>query len=54
MYLKKKKTTQIPVALFNSELNSKFDLQNTDQSNNTANTFLTSQLYIPGTESLHL
>lgn len=45
---------QIPVALFKSELNSKFDLQNSDWSNNTANTLLTSQLYIPETESLHL
>lgn len=48
------KTPQVPVALFNSELNSKFDLQNAEQSNNAANTFLTSQLYTPGTASLHL
>lgn len=47
MYL----TKQIPVALFKSELNSKFDLQSSDRSSNTVPT---SQLYVPGTGSLHL
>jgi len=50
MYLIK----QIPVALFKAELNSRFDLQNSDQTNNTTNTVLTSQMYVPGTECLCL